>query len=261
MAERETIALLKQIVENTSSKYSQQIIISGKTTKIKTSFNPPIELEKTQKYEMALVNLEAYYTFPNIHKSNNLFRYSHDNGTNWTNIHIPEGCYEIQDLNHVIQQQMKMHHHYDETNDIYPITISPNGNTLHSEMEIQDRYQVDFTKDKCLCKLLGFEKKVYTKGYHMSELPVDILSVNSIFVNLDIIAGSNVNGSQASTIYSFFPAAPPGHKILENPKNLVYLPITLDKISNMTCILTDQDCIELDMRGETVTIRFHLRQV
>ena len=261
MYEQETIKLLNQIAENTKSKKSFQIIVSDKKTKFCTTFNPPIYLEKEKQYEIALTNLEAYYTFPNINKNNSLFRYSYDNGTNWVDVHIPIGCYEITDLNNTIQQQMKQNGHCDETNDLYPITFSANGNTLHSIMEIQKGYQVDFTLKYSLCEILGFHHKMYSSGYHFSEDPVNILSVNSIFVTLDIISGSYVNGTEKNVIYSFFPAAPPGHKILENPRNLVYLPITSDKIRTMTCELTDQNGQKLDLRGETVTIRFHIKEV
>jgi len=68
--------LLEKIERNTSPNASTQIVVSDNSTKIKTTFNPPIELDKNRKYEMALVNLETYYSFPNIHGENNVFRYS-----------------------------------------------------------------------------------------------------------------------------------------------------------------------------------------
>jgi len=68
--------LLEKIVKNTSPKTSTQIVVSENATKIKTTFNPPVELDRTRKYEMALVNLETYYSFPNVSNENNFFRYS-----------------------------------------------------------------------------------------------------------------------------------------------------------------------------------------
>ena len=44
--------LLEQIERNTSPKTSTQIVISENSTKIKTTFNPPIELHRSRKYEM-----------------------------------------------------------------------------------------------------------------------------------------------------------------------------------------------------------------
>ena len=58
--------LLEQIERNTSPKTSTQIVVSENLTKIKTTFNLPLEFDRTRKYEMALVNLETNYSFPNL---------------------------------------------------------------------------------------------------------------------------------------------------------------------------------------------------
>jgi len=45
--------LLEKTERNTSPKTSIQIVVSENSTKIKTTFNPPLELDRTRKYEMA----------------------------------------------------------------------------------------------------------------------------------------------------------------------------------------------------------------
>jgi len=253
--------LLQKIVNNTDPKSSFQIIVSGDTTRIVTKFNPPIQLDKSKNYEMALVNLETYYSFPNIGATNNVFRYSHDGGTTWTNILIPEGSYDVTDLNDTIQTKMKQSNHYDGTNDAFYIKISANPNTLRSILTIQNNYRVDFTTANSIRSILGFKSKIYTASYTESEQVVNILNINSILVNNDIIAGSYVNGSPTSTIYSFFPNVSPGYKIIENPRNLVYLPLTMDTIHRLETSLTDQDGNQLNLRGEKLNIRFHIREI
>ena len=52
----------------------------------------------------------------------------------------------------------------------------------------------------------------------------------------------------------------PGQKILEAPLNLIYLPVTVDVISTLSVCLTNQHGKLLDLRGEELTIRLHLRQ-
>ena len=74
-------ALLEKIVQNTEPKNSLQIIVSNNKTRFRTRFNPPIQLDKDKQYEIALINLETYYSFPNIDASNNYFRYSPDDGS------------------------------------------------------------------------------------------------------------------------------------------------------------------------------------
>ena len=90
---------------------------------------------------------------------------------------------------------------------------------------------------------------------------VNILTINSILVNIDIISGSDVNGSSQPTIYSFCPDVSPGYKIIGNPHNLLYLPITADTIHSITIWLRDQNGNELNLRGENLSIRFHLRDL
>ena len=80
-------------------------------------------------------------------------------------------------------------------------------------------------------------------------------------MNVDVIGGSYVNGKTQNTIYSFFPNVSPGCKIVENPKNLAYPPVILDKISKMETVVTDQNGKQLNLHGENLTIRYHLREI
>ena len=254
-------SLLQQIVQNTEHKSSFQITVTGITTNFKTKFNPPIQLDKNRKYEMSLVNLETYYSFPNIDDTNNYFRYSSDGGTSWFEINIPEGSYDIRDINELIQQEMRQTGHYDDINEKHCITISSNMNTLKSVLILENNYRVDFTHNNSLASVLGFDNRIYMNKFQESENVVNILSINSILVNVDIISGSYVNGIVKNTIYSFFPNVSPGYKIIETPVNLVYLPITLDTIHSLGVSLTDQNGKLLNLRGENLTIRFHIREV
>ena len=254
------VELLEQIVKNTTHKTSFQIIVSNDKSNFNTRFNPKLELDRDKVYEIALVNLETYYSFPNIDETNNVFVYSPDNGNSWVKIKIPEGSYEIDDINNTIQHEIEKRGHYDEINEDYYINIAPNTNTLRSVLILEKGYQVDFNQQNSLARVLGFTGAKYTEGFHESENVVDILRINSILVNIDIISGSYVNGTTKSTIYSFFPDVSPGYKIIESPVNLVYLPITLDTIDSLNVTITDQDYHLLNLRNEKLTIRFHIRE-
>ena len=121
--------------------------------------------------------------------------------------------------------------------------------------------EVHFRRFNFINNLLGFHSKLYTSGFNQTENMVNILTINSILVNIDIISGSYVNGSTQPTIYSFFPNVSPGYKIIENPHNLLYLPITADTIHSITIWLTDQNGNELNLRGENLSMRFHRREI
>lgn len=253
--------LLQRIADNTDPKDSFQIILSDSKTSFHTRFNPPLQLKKQKKYEVALLNLETYYSFPNIDSSNNNFRYSPDSGTTWIDVEIPEGSYEIGDLDITIKQKMKQNGHYNSENGEYYISIVANTSTLKSVLSIDnDNYRVDFTPDDSISTVLGFNRAIYAESYQESENVVNILSINSILVNINIISGSYVNGTTQPTIYSFFPNVSPGYKIVEKPINLSYLPVILDTISSIQTTLTDQNGKLLNLRGEYITIRLEIRE-
>src|SRR6218665_1253294 len=88
----------EKIARNTEPKKSFSILLSERSSPIRTKFNPLIQLDKSKEYEMALVNFETYNSFPNNDSTNNNCRYSPDNGTTWFNIKVPEGSYEIVDI-------------------------------------------------------------------------------------------------------------------------------------------------------------------
>jgi len=151
---------------------------------------------------------------------------------------------------------MKRNGHNDES-----VKITANTNTLKSVLEIQGDFQDDFRAENSISSVLGFRNQVYEEGIHESQDVVNILSINYILVKVDVIGGSYVNGRMQNTIYSFFPNVSPGYKIIENPRNLVYLPVILDKINKMETVVTDQNGKQLNLRGENLTIRYHLREI
>ena len=113
---------LKQIVNNTEPKRSFSIVVSDNKTRFKTLFKPPIKLDKRKGYEIAIIHLETYYSFPNMDRSNNCFTYSSGANAPWFDIIISEGSYHVEDINEFIQREMRKNSHYDKANvkdDIY----------------------------------------------------------------------------------------------------------------------------------------------
>ena len=53
----------------------------------------------------------------------------------------------------------------------------------------------------------------------------------------------------------------PGIKLSKNPHNLLYLQITADTIHSITIWVTDQNGNELTLRGDNLSMRFHLREI
>ena len=172
-------SLLKQIVNNTEPKRSFLIVVSDNKTRFKTWFKPPIQLDTKKNYEIALINLETCYSFPNIHRSNNCFSYSPGANASWFDIIILEGSDHVQDINECIHRQMRKNGHYHKANDREKIEISANTNILKCEIIINNHCEVDFRRYNFINSLLGFDSKLYTSGFNESENMVNILTINS----------------------------------------------------------------------------------
>ena len=234
-------------------KDSSTILVSRGSASVQTVFIPPLDLKNGRDYELAMVNLETYYSFANIRTDNNSLKWTGDGDTAWTLLHIPTGCYELKAIHAEIIRMRG------GNSDI--TILLPNVNTLQCILNVVGtKVKVSFDVPNSLASVLGFNKSIYGVGRHASEQLVNIMSVNSILVHCNIIHSSYMRGVQDPVVYNFFPNAAPGQKTLEAPSNLIYLPVTVDAISTLSVWLTDPDGKLLDLRGEELTIRFHLRE-
>lgn len=253
---------LEQIRRNTNPKDSFSLVISTNNSRIKTRFNPPLQFKKDSIYEVALMNLETYYSFPNITEKNNVLVIEKNSNRIQEIFEIPIGVYELSEINNYIKKELIRRGVTNEDTDI--LTFEPNVNTLKTLMGVSEDFTVIFREPNSLNSVFGFNSENYTgKGisnYFESENVINIIAVSSILVKSNIISNSFVNGSQQPVIYSFFPDVPPGFKIIETPRNLVYLPLINNNLSTMETWLTDQNDNLLDLRGETLTMRLHIKE-
>jgi hypothetical protein len=233
-------------------------ILSGNTSDF-TTCHDSVTLDLNKKYEAALLSLDTYNSIPNITvNKNNIFTYSTDDGKTWKTIPLNTGAYELQAINNEIKRQI-----ITNGDDESAFNISANISRLTSIVNIENpSYKIDFGVDNSIASVLGFDKVIISYGYNESSNIVNIMQVNSILVNIDIIMGSYVNGSQSPTLYSFYPNVSPGYKIVERPNpSLIYYPLSRHDISRMRVWLTDQNGTLVDLRGETVTMRIHVREI
>ena len=245
---------LKSIAEHSAPKPSFHVIQSGSASRLETNFVPSINFATECNYEIALISLETYYSFPNIDGENNKLKFSHDDGKTWADISIHTGCYELEAINTELQRLIITAGGQDKD-----VIIEANKNTFQCILTLKKNIQLDLTMDHSLRTVLGFESKVFKKGRHTSEHTVNIMRVNSILVHCDVIGSTYLNGTQQPIIFSFFPDVNPGEKIVIEPKALIYLPVTMSIISRMTSWLTDQDNKHLDLREEELTLKYHIR--
>ena len=247
---------LDKIIDHTKPKSSFMITFTGEGSRIEKTFEPEITITPGCHYEIAFTSLETYYSIPNINETNNTLMISRV-GERWVDIALDIGCYGLISLNAEIGRKLK------ENKMVRAVQFIANYNTFKCTMIIRGGFAVNFSNKDSLSTVLGFEKKSYKATWKEkrfeSERTVKIMTVNSILVHCDLVGGSYLNEMRVPIIHSFFPLADPGDKIVERPAEYIYLPISSDVIRHMTVWLTDQDLRLIDLRGETLTIKFHLR--
>jgi hypothetical protein len=224
------------------------------------TFTPSINLGSLD-FEIGLLNLETYYSFPNIDARNSNFKYWSHARSDYVVIQFETGTYNLDDLNHCLAQHLEA-----KGDDRRLIHIRGVETTGKCEMRLL-KTEVDFTYPNSINSVLGFENKIYGDKlqtpytYHLSEKPVTITNISSIYVNCDLVDNSYVNGLPKPVIYSFFPKVAPNNKIVEVPPLPVFLPINKPYIDSISFWLTDQDGNKINFRGEFITICFYLKKI
>jgi len=245
--------ILREIADNTASKQTLTMGVTDTKTRIITQLNPPIELNKNKKYQMCLISLDTFYSFPNISTDRNSYRWSKDGGNTWYLVSLPIGVYELDQLEHAIQYEIVK-----EGGNRNGITLQANKVTFRIILKLKLNYKIDFNVENSIRDVLGFDAKIYNQPYIEATNIVNILNINAIHVQVDCINGSYIDGTYKPVIYSFFPSVSPGYKIIEKPHNLIYLPVHVKYIKTLTVTVTDQKGNLLDLSGEQLSIRFHI---
>lgn len=228
----------------TASAAAATLAITGNTSNFNVDYFPPLEL--SGDFECALVDFQTYNSIPNVDRRNNLF---HLGGTV---IEIPTGSYEINDIAEYINNKLSSMFKNIQ------VVLLANNNTLKSSISAPDI--IYFNKDRSIGGLLGFSKRELPANLvHSSDLMVNIIKVITIRVECNIISGSYSNSKRSHILHEFSPTVAPGYKMVEVPRNLIYLPVNVKTISSLTLKIVDQDGDLINFRGETIAIRVHLR--
>lgn len=219
--------------------------LSGKGSIVSCDVFPPYDVSEGE-WEMGLVDLSTFNSIPNIEKGKNDKFYYGEGKV----ITIDEGSYEIEDIETYILKRIDKNVEF---------SLKANNNTLKAEIYCSEA--VDFTKEDSIASILGFDRtRLTAKIAQSSSKPVDIVKVNVIRVECNVVRGSFDNGSEGHTLHEFYPTVAPGYKIVEIPSTIVYLPVNVRRINNITVSLKDQDGNSINLRGETLSVRVHIKR-
>ena len=68
---------LNKLIEYAEPGPQNLIVMTGQGYRLRIAFNPPLEYNMSHiGYEMCLIRLETYFSFPNIGTNNNVLRLS-----------------------------------------------------------------------------------------------------------------------------------------------------------------------------------------
>lgn len=219
--------------------------LSGRGSYVSKDYFPSVDVSEGE-WEIGLIDLMTFHSIPNIEAGkNNKFYYG-----DGRMIEIAEGAYEIEDLETALKEKVGK--------DV-ELELKANNNTLKSEIKCSQA--IDFTQSNTLAPLLGFDSKILKAGVkHASDRTVSIINVNVIRVECNIVRGSYDNGAEGHVIHEFYPNVGPGYKIVEVPNTIIYLPVNVKRINNVTITLKDQNGERINLRNENISIRLHIRR-
>lgn len=221
------------------------LTLSGKSSELTANYFPQIDLHGD--YECALIDFHSYNSIPNVDNYNNLFHIDDDI------FEVPIGSYELKDIVNYIKDE------YESKNLGKNIFIEANNNTMQVKVFSSDD-PIYFNRPNSIGKLFGFNERVLSPNEeHLSDLPVNIFKVNLVRIECNIVVNTYINNSHAHTLHEFPINVPPGYKIDEIPRNLIYLPVNYREIGSLTVRIVDQHGDLINFRGEEITIRLHLR--
>lgn len=227
------------------------LTLTGNSSLLRTCFHPEIELNKEYNYSCSLLDFYTYNSIPNVHENNNKFHYSTSEQSETEVVTIPVGSYEIKTIAEYLESELRTRKH----------TFRLHANTNTMKCKLESDVHIDFTQPNSIGSVLGFNKRTLVSGeQHTSDNVVNIQNVNSIRIDCDLTTGSFHNGKSTHTIYEFSPGVDPGYKIREQPKHLIYLPVTRYRIGELNISVVDQDGKLIDFRGEKITCRIHIKR-
>lgn len=237
--------------------------LEGGSSSLTTHFHPELELDDRFTYACALLDF-TYKPAPNVHEKNNKFHYVKHRFINTENyvIEIPTGSYSFLDIANFIERETEK-----------------NGNKIQMRFNRKNMKVTIDTSNKDICfnfkdypnsigSLLGFNAEVYCgKKQYESQQAMKIDTTERIRIDCDLTTGTFLNGSITHTIHEFdlnqhefnlddsF-----GYIITEQPRNLIYLPITRRRISSINISAFNQDGEPIDIDGGHISCRIHIQR-
>ena len=101
------------------------------------------------------------------------------------------------------------------------------------KIKVKSQYTIDFTGDNSIGKVFGFSKRIIPANKAaFSDLPVNIMSINSIKVHCNLVQSNIEDNVQNTNILYDFPLdyGTIGAKIIKQPNPITYFAVKAEII-------------------------------
>lgn len=213
---------------------STTITLNGNSSELSAIFFPAIELKGPYGYSCGLLDFTTYHSIPNINENNNTLIYWLDGVIQ--SIKIPVGSYEIEDVIKYLTEEMSKRG--------LTLKMTLNKNTF--KVNFKCDVTLDFSFSISIGSVLGFSGTCGANLFWESFEPIRVTDLNIMRIECDIVGGTYINGKPSHTIHQFTPNVAPGYKIVEVPRNIIYLPVVKQEISSIYLKLVDQSGKPID---------------
>lgn len=239
------------------------VTLTGHSSELSSSFFPEIVLDEDSEYSCGLLDLTTYHSMPNITWKNDALAFianaegfestpDYQPGLDYSMITVPTGSYEAVEILEYLKKKL------DERKFTFDYKI--NKNTLKTMIKCSADLLFGFTNS--IHEVFGFKCSGIKRGtWTESEDIIRISNQDIIRVECNIVSGSFINGKRCHSIYEFASnKVNVGYKIIEQPKNIIYLPVVPRRINYIQISFVDQDGELIDFRGENITCRIHIKK-
>ena len=224
---------------------------SGTTHDFTIRFTPEIQLDRNERYVVAVDKFESSYSWHNLSSkyNNHQLKYSIDSGTNYTTITIPDGNYDYSNLNSLIKQAITSNGHSSDLFNLRFVT-----SRLKTYLTLGSNFRLDLTNGE-FASLIGFNKRIVSTSGYSDKVPditrsVDSIDVRSNIVSNSIVSGKNTNVLMQIPVYDLRISYP---FVISN-RRLLYNSLSINGISEIRIYLTDTLGRPIDLNGQQVHI-------
>ena len=171
---------------------------------------------KNPNKNMALANLSICYTWKNVKSTynNNQFKIS---APTWNEtFHLPDGSYNISEIQDYIEDIIKKHETIGEN---APILIYANTINNRIVFKIKSGYKLELLSKETM-KLLGSTKDVIDANKNSENVP-KLENVEAVLVHCNLV--NNAYQQHSRVLFTFVPTKYYGQSISISPKSLIFL--------------------------------------